>query len=113
MGNEGSFKEINLLTDILFLDKHDNCQAGENTFVLSPSGKYILVVPPFPILKIILLEILMKILQRNMVLVYTKLRTVISVEPVMLTNVKIVSILIERTQKSIMFHHHFSVEKVI
>lgn len=37
--NEGGFKEINLLTDILFLDKHDNCQAGENTFVLSPLGK--------------------------------------------------------------------------
>lgn len=37
--NEGRFKEINLLTDILFLDKHDNCQAGENTFALSPSGK--------------------------------------------------------------------------
>ncbi|CAK7086543.1 radical SAM peptide maturase, CXXX-repeat target family [Tissierella carlieri] len=37
--NEGRFKEINILTDILFLDKHDNCQAGENTFVLSPLGK--------------------------------------------------------------------------
>lgn len=36
---EKILKEINLLTDILFLDKHDNCQAGENTFVLSPVGK--------------------------------------------------------------------------
>lgn len=37
--NEGSFKEISLLTDILFLDKHENCQAGQNSFVLSPLGK--------------------------------------------------------------------------
>lgn len=36
---EGILKEINLLTDMLLLDKHDNCQAGENTFVLSPAGK--------------------------------------------------------------------------
>ncbi|CAK7010999.1 radical SAM peptide maturase, CXXX-repeat target family [Tissierella sp.] len=36
---EGILKEINLLTDILFLEKHDNCKAGENTFVLSPTGK--------------------------------------------------------------------------
>lgn len=34
-----TFKEVNLLTDLLFLEKHDNCQAGENTFVLSPLGK--------------------------------------------------------------------------
>ncbi len=32
-------KEVNLVTDILFLDKHDNCQAGENIFVLSTDGK--------------------------------------------------------------------------
>lgn len=36
---ERILKEVNLLTDILFLRKHDNCQAGENTFALSPSGK--------------------------------------------------------------------------
>ena len=36
---EGILKEVNLLTDILFLEKHDNCQAGENTFALSPTGK--------------------------------------------------------------------------
>lgn len=32
-------KEVNLLTDILFINKHDNCMAGDNTFVLSPGGK--------------------------------------------------------------------------
>ena len=32
-------KEVNLLTDILFLEKHDNCQAGEYTFALSPLSK--------------------------------------------------------------------------
>jgi CXXX repeat peptide maturase len=32
-------KEVNLLTDTLYLDRHDNCQAGENTFVVSPTGE--------------------------------------------------------------------------
>lgn len=36
---EKVLKEVNLLTDVLLLDNHDNCQAGENTFVLSPMGK--------------------------------------------------------------------------
>lgn len=33
---QGIFKEISLLTDILFINSHDNCMAGDKTFVLSP-----------------------------------------------------------------------------
>ncbi len=36
---EGMIKELNLLTDLLFVDKHDNCMAGEKTFVISPEEK--------------------------------------------------------------------------
>lgn len=36
---EGSPLEINVLTDILELDKMCNCGAGENTFTLAPNGK--------------------------------------------------------------------------
>lgn len=35
----GIIKEVNLLTDILYINEHDNCMAGYRTFVLSPSEK--------------------------------------------------------------------------
>lgn len=37
--NHGVLKEINVLTDTIFIDKHDNCTAGEDAFVISPQGK--------------------------------------------------------------------------
>lgn len=37
--NNGVLKEFNLLTDIIFIDKHENCMAGENSFVISPEGE--------------------------------------------------------------------------
>jgi len=32
-------KELSLLTDLLFIEKHDNCMAGEKTFIISPEEK--------------------------------------------------------------------------
>lgn len=37
--NNGVLKELNLLTDTIFLDKHENCMAGENIFIISPEEK--------------------------------------------------------------------------
>ncbi len=37
--NTNEFKELNTLTDLLFIDKHDNCMAGEKTFIISPDEK--------------------------------------------------------------------------
>ena len=37
--NTKEFKELNILTDLLFIDKHENCMAGEKTFVISPDEK--------------------------------------------------------------------------
>lgn len=37
--DQGILKEINLLTDILFINSHDNCKAGHKTFVLAPNEK--------------------------------------------------------------------------
>ncbi len=37
--NNGVLKELNLLTDTIFLDKHENCMAGENTIIISPKEK--------------------------------------------------------------------------
>lgn len=35
---KGNILEVNLLTDILYLDRHDNCMAGDHNFAVSPSG---------------------------------------------------------------------------
>ncbi len=37
--DKGIIKEINVLTDLLFINKHENCMAGEKTFVISPEEK--------------------------------------------------------------------------
>ncbi len=37
--SQGIFKEVSLLTDVLFINSHDNCKAGHKTFVLSPNEK--------------------------------------------------------------------------
>lgn len=34
-----TIKELSVLTDVLFINKHDNCMAGENTFIISPEEK--------------------------------------------------------------------------
>lgn len=39
-------KEINVLTDLLFIDKMDNCNAGDKSFALAPNGK-IYLCPAF------------------------------------------------------------------
>ena len=39
LGNNGVLKELNLLTDTIFLDKHENCMAGENDFIVSSKEK--------------------------------------------------------------------------
>lgn len=36
----GVLKEVNILTDIIFLNKHDHCNAGVKNFVLSPNGEF-------------------------------------------------------------------------
>ncbi len=36
---DGTVKELSLLTDLLFVEKHDNCMAGEKTFIISPEEK--------------------------------------------------------------------------
>lgn len=35
----GVLKEINLITDIYFLDEHNNCKAGDRSFAYGPNGK--------------------------------------------------------------------------
>ncbi len=35
----GEIKELNILTDLLFIDKYDNCMAGEKTYIISPDDK--------------------------------------------------------------------------
>lgn len=37
---EGTLKEVNVLSDVLFLDKHDNCKAGVDNFTYAPDGKF-------------------------------------------------------------------------
>ena len=36
---EGVLKEINILTDIFFLKKHENCVAGTDLLTYAPNGK--------------------------------------------------------------------------
>lgn len=36
----GVLKELNVLTDILFLEKHENCNAGITNYTLSPEGDF-------------------------------------------------------------------------
>lgn len=35
----GELKEINILTDILYVDEHEGCLAGDKSYALSPDGK--------------------------------------------------------------------------
>lgn len=39
-------REVNILTDLLFMDKHNNCGAGDNAITLGPDGKFY-VCPAF------------------------------------------------------------------
>lgn len=43
---EGVHKEINVLTDILFMQEHEGCQAGNNMLTYAPDGK-IYICPAF------------------------------------------------------------------
>jgi len=37
--HNNKIKELSILTDLLFIDKHDNCMAGKKTFIISPDEK--------------------------------------------------------------------------
>ncbi|EQB3123237.1 CXXX repeat peptide maturase, partial [Clostridium botulinum] len=43
---KGIIKEINVITDTLYIKKMDNCEFGENNFALGPNGK-IYICPAF------------------------------------------------------------------
>lgn len=35
----GELKEVNLLTDLCFMDRHDSCKAGDSHFTVAPNGQ--------------------------------------------------------------------------